>query len=73
METNIDVGLGEGVFTNIAGYRKFRSSAGADIDGTPQSFFHAFFEIDQDQLSDELRYAGRFGDVELTTGLYYFS
>ncbi|GMM93965.1 MULTISPECIES: TonB-dependent receptor [Pseudomonadota] len=73
VETNIDVGLGEGVFTNIAGYRKFRSSAGADIDGTPQSFFHAFFEIDQDQLSDELRYAGRFGDVELTTGLYYFS
>ncbi|WP_188643544.1 TonB-dependent receptor [Tsuneonella deserti] len=73
VETNVDVGFGEGVVTNIAGYRHFRSKAASDIDGTPNSFFHGYFNIDQSQISDELRYAGRFNDLEITSGLYYFT
>lgn len=72
-ETNIDVGFGEGVITNIAGYRRYSSNALSDIDATPQSFFHADFKVAQKQLSDELRYAGKFGAVDVTTGLYYFT
>ncbi|MGQ2936386.1 MAG: TonB-dependent receptor, partial [Sphingopyxis sp.] len=72
-ETNVDVRFGEGVITNIAGYRRYRSSASSDIDATPLSLFHADIEIAQSQLSDELRYAGKFGDVDVTTGLYYFT
>lgn len=72
-ETNIDIGLGDGVITNIAGYRRYRSKALTDVDATPQSFFHADFGVSQSQLSDELRYAGRFGAVDITTGLYYFT
>lgn len=73
VETNIDVGFGGGVITNISGYRQFRSRTGTDIDGTPQSFFDGYFNIAQKQLSNELRYAGKFGAVEMTTGLYYFT
>ncbi|KGB56300.1 TonB-dependent receptor precursor [Sphingopyxis sp. LC81] len=73
VETNVDVGFGEGVITNIAGYRRYRSSASSDIDATPLSLFNADIEIAQSQLSDELRYAGKFGAVDVTTGLYYFT
>jgi len=73
VETNVDIGLGDGVITNISGYRQFRSRTATDIDGTPQSFFNGFFNIAQKQLSNELRYAGTFGAVEVTTGLYYFT
>ncbi|KZX53044.1 TonB-dependent receptor [Citromicrobium bathyomarinum] len=72
-ETNIDVGLGDGVITNIMGYRQFRSRAASDIDGTPQHFFNGYFNINQEQISDELRYSGKIGAVEVTTGLYYFA
>ena len=72
-ETNIDIGFGDGVITNIAGYRRYRSDATTDVDATPQSFFHASFGVAQSQLSDELRYAGKFGAVDVTTGLYYFT
>ena len=30
------------------------------------------FATEQDQISDELRYAGTFGPAQVTTGLYYF-
>jgi len=73
VETNVDVRFGEGVITNIAGYRRYRSSASSDIDATPLSLFNADIEIAQSQLSDELRYAGKFGTVDVTTGLYYFT
>lgn len=72
-ETNIDVAFGDGVITNIAAYRSYRSSAGSDIDSTPQSLFHSFSELAQSQLSNELRYAGKLGAVDLTSGLYYFA
>ena len=42
-------------------------------DGTPVFIFHAPANIDQDQISNELRYAGSFGNTYLTTGVYFFS
>lgn len=71
-ETTIDTAFGNGTVTNIAGFRAFTSEAGSDIDSTPQTYFHYTAFTKQSQLSDELRYAGTFGNVDLTTGLYYF-
>jgi iron complex outermembrane receptor protein len=73
VETNVDVAFGDGVITNIAGYRRYASAGASDVDATPQSLFHANFAIRQSQLSDELRYAGKFGAVDVTTGLFYFT
>ena len=72
-ETNLHVGFGDGTITNIAGWRKIRSDSLTDVDGTAQTVFHVNFQTDQNQLSDELRYNGRFGPVEVTTGLYGFT
>lgn len=73
--TNIDVNIGDGgAITNIFGWREYGQTARSDIDGTFASLFHANIETKQDQISNELRFNGRFGGaVELTTGLYYFS
>ncbi len=73
-ETNVDVAFGNGTITNIFGYRDFTSSGRSDIDATPLALFHAPFGTNQDQWSNELRYAGTFGDkFDLTTGVYYFT
>jgi len=71
-ETNIDVGFGDGQITNIAGYRRFKSLGLSDIDATQFTSFHLDTYTKQNQFSDELRYAGTFGSVKVTTGLYYF-
>lgn len=71
-ETNIDVPFGDGVITNIAGYRHTFNESLSDIDGGPTNLFNSNVYINQRQFSEELRYAGRFGRLELTTGLYYF-
>ncbi|WP_264447995.1 TonB-dependent receptor [Novosphingobium sp. JCM 18896] len=72
-ETNVDVGLGEGVITNIAGYRNMFNDVGADTDGTSFSGLHTRYKEHFEQFSNELRYAGRFFDaLDLTVGAYYF-
>lgn len=73
LEANWDVDFGDGTITNILGYRQYESATLGDIDGTPVFIFHAGSRTDQDQISNELRYAGSFGRSYLTTGLYYFS
>lgn len=73
IETNIDTSFGDGVITNISGYRRYKSRAATDFDGTPQTLFNVYLNTDQDQLSDELRYAGKFGEFDITTGLFYFT
>ncbi len=73
VEANWDVGFGDGQITNILAYREYESSVNSDIDSTPLFLFHAPASTDQDQLSNELRYAGSFGNTYLTTGLYYFT
>ncbi len=71
-ETNWRVPLGSGLITNIFGWRDFSADALSDIDATGGSGFHAQIVSEQDQISNELRYAGTFGSVDVTTGLYYF-
>jgi iron complex outermembrane receptor protein len=72
-ETNIGTGFGDGTITNIFGWRKIRSDSLGDIDGTTSTVFHIIFLTDQEQFSDELRYAGTFGSVDVTAGLYAFT
>jgi iron complex outermembrane receptor protein len=72
LETNLGIGFGDGTITNIFGWREYESTGLDDIDSTPALSFHAAFATDQDQISDELRYAGTFGPAQVTTGLYYF-
>lgn len=72
LEINIDTGFGDGKITNIAAYRDFKGFVASDIDSSPAFTFHADTLTRQDQFSNELRYAGTFGSLELTTGLYYF-
>ena len=72
-ELNIDVGFGDGTITNIFGWRKSDSSANADIDAQPVWLFHAPSWLVTDQISNELRYNGQFGDrTNVTVGAYYF-
>ena len=64
----------DGVFTYIFGYREVEHYTFGDIDATPQFLFHASFDIEQDQFSNELRYAREIGDkIELVTGFYQFT
>ncbi len=73
LKIDIDVPFGNGRITNILGYRQFEQEAISDIDATPEWLFHANILVDQDQISNELRYTGTFGErFGLTTGVYYF-
>ena len=72
MEVNLDVPFGDGVITNIFGFRDYESFDFFDVDGFDASTFNAVFDTEQRQISNELRYSGRFDFVELTAGLYYF-
>lgn len=73
-ELNIDVAFGDGTITNIFGYRQFEQFARSDIDSTPQFLFHANVAVDQDQISNEIRYNGTFFNdrLDFTTGVFYF-
>jgi len=72
-ELNIDVGFGDGTITNIFGWRKSDSNANADIDAQPVWLFHAPSWLITEQISNELRYNGQFGDrSNVTVGAYYF-
>ncbi|MDJ0979695.1 MAG: TonB-dependent receptor [Erythrobacter sp.] len=72
LEINIDTAFGDGVITNIAGYREYSATVISDIDSSPDFVFHADTFTGQSQFSNELRYAGTFGDFDVTAGLYYF-
>jgi iron complex outermembrane receptor protein len=63
-----------GTLTNIAGYREVDVFATSDIDGTSVPFFTASGDTDQDQFSNELRFATRIDDRwDMTIGLYYLT
>jgi len=72
LETNWDVGFGDGTITNIFGWRDYEGTSGGDIDAFTLSAFHSRALIEQDQWSNELRYAGTFGPVDLVAGHYMF-
>ncbi len=73
-EANWDVGFGDGTVTNILGWRQVEAFSVPDVDGTAAAIFTVPANTEQDQWSNELRYAGTFmdGKLDLTTGLYYF-
>ncbi|MEQ8559815.1 MAG: TonB-dependent receptor [Henriciella sp.] len=73
LRTDYDVDFGNGQITNIVGYRDYSGTSSGDIDATPFTLFHSNAEIAQEQISNELRYAGTFGNTDVTTGLYYFN
>ena len=80
LRTDIDVGLGDGRITNIFGYRDYRESNAQDIDSLASlpgigaaTLFHTGNVTDQEQYSNELRYAGSFGLFDVTAGGYWFS
>jgi iron complex outermembrane receptor protein len=72
-ETNIDTAFGDGKITNIMAYREYNSRVFNDIDASPSFAFHSGNTTHQKQMSEELRWAGKFGNVDVTTGLYYFT
>lgn len=73
VENNIDVGFGNGTITNLMAYREYNSEVRNDIDASPDFRFHSGNTTHQKQMSEELRYAGTFGDLDVTTGLYFFT
>lgn len=72
LETNIKTSFGSGTITNIAGYRAYKAFVTADIDASPNPLLGIDAFTQQHQFSDELRYAGTFGIIDLTGGLYFF-
>lgn len=72
-QTDWDVAFGDGTITNIFGWRDLQTEAKSDIDAQPIWMFHAPVWIDQEQISNELRFNGRFGRTNLTTGIFYFN
>jgi iron complex outermembrane recepter protein len=70
-ETNWDTG--HGTVTNIFGWRAIDLVNRSDIDAQPVPIFHVNALTESEQFSDELRYSGQFGKLNLTTGLYYLT
>ncbi len=73
VETNVPVAIGDGTITNLISYRNYNSRVSNDIDASPELRFNGANTTDQRQMSEELRYAGTFGKLDVTTGLYYFN
>ncbi len=72
VEANLQ--LANGTLTNIFGWREIDAYSVADVDGTRLSLFTVGGNTEQEQFSNELRYAGMFleDQLSLTTGIYYF-
>ena len=74
---NINWQIGPGKLTSITGWRDLESITDVDVDGSalPTLIFHTIDStIEQDQWSEELRYAFLVHDrAELSTGLSFFT
>ena len=64
--------IGAGTLTNVFGYRDYKAATRGDIDATPRFLFHSNTQTQQDQISNELRYAISTGGLDLTFGGFYF-
>ena len=73
LETTLDVAFGDGEIVNILAWRDYESLSAGDIDASPFFLFHSRALTQQDQISNELRYSGVFGDFFVTSGLYYLT
>ncbi|MDY7097647.1 MAG: TonB-dependent receptor plug domain-containing protein [Pseudomonadota bacterium] len=67
-----EVDIGPGTLTNIFGYRRYEAVTDADIDSTPLFLFHSSTDTEQDQISNEIRYAVSTDTFDLTVGGFYF-
>jgi len=74
LKADIDVAFGNGTITNIFGYRDYSQIGLSDIDASIVQVFDAFFNVDQNQISNELRYNGTFANdrLDVTAGVFYF-
>ena len=73
LELNWDVAFGDGTITNIFGWKDYSTQSRADIDAQPRWIFHADAWNYAEQYSNELRYNGRFGKANVTTGVFWFT
>lgn len=65
--------LDSGVITGVTGYRDVEIDHNTDFDGSEFSGFNRSIYMEQDQLSQELRFASSFSQTfEYTVGLYYY-
>ncbi|MEL6227907.1 MAG: TonB-dependent receptor, partial [Pseudomonadota bacterium] len=64
--------IGPGTLTNIFGYRDYSAATQADIDATTAPLFNSGTVTEQDQISNELRYAVSTDTFDLTVGGFYF-
>ncbi len=69
-KTEIDIG--DGQLTNVFGFRDFQSATSGDIDALPVFRFHSETQFNQRQYSNELRYNVRMGNLDFTTGGFWF-
>ena len=63
--------IGPGTLTNIFGYRSYSATTDGDIDATPLTLFHSNTETEQEQFSNELRYAVSTDALDLTFGGFW--
>jgi len=75
LENTWDVDIGDGVITNIIGWRDTNNTNFSDIDAGPNNIFNFGLLVDQTQWSLESRYSGSFFDDRWTTTLggYFFT
>jgi iron complex outermembrane receptor protein len=69
---NATIDIGAGTLTNVFGYRKFDSTTRGDIDASPLFLFHSNTQTQQEQFSNEIRYAISTDRLDLTVGGFYF-
>lgn len=67
-----ELDIGPGTLTNIFGYRTYSGTTNGDIDSSAAFLFHSNTETEQDQISNELRYAVSMDRFDLTVGGFYF-
>ncbi len=74
MILDTDWHLDNGTITSITGYRNVSYSGAIDSDATSLDIARALNRMEQDQLSQELRFAGQAFDnrLDYTVGAYYF-
>ena len=67
-----ELDIGPGRLTNIFGWRKYDSTTDGDIDSLPVFIFHSDTVTEQEQFSNELRYALSGPGFDLTLGGFWF-
>lgn len=68
---NYDVGIG--TLTSVTGFREFKDQVQSDYDGSAVNFFYAFRDQTHEQFSQEVRLAGKVGNVDYVAGVFYLN